>query len=256
MGVLLPQGSIYLWMYDQGLKGTPIEEIVNECRLSGVTIREKDFQNYYNGLGKRTIKMHSSIFDIPPSKRKSYYDLDYSQYPMKPFNDYPDTEDRWVPCSKDNKPMIKWGDGCLKKEEAEAFKDQVYLAENLIGGHRIVIDCDGDHDANLDLETIEFFWQFSQITEVYRKPKDCIDYGITIDEFIDLPASFHLTFYVDRVIPTMHFPHAHIDIIGNKKNSLRYFKNKKCNNMPLCIMNDQIWSVIREYIRSRDPNVK
>lgn len=252
----VPQGSIYLWMYEQGLRGIDINDIVQACALAGKTIREKDFQNYFNGFGKHIATTQSSIFDIKPKQRKSFYDINYSQYPMHPFDDCPDTQDIWVPCDANNKPMIKWGEGCLKKHEAESYLDQEYLAENLLGQHRIVIDCDGDHDGdNLDLETIDFLWQFANITEVYRKPKDCIDYGCTLNEFIDRPASFHLTFMVDRMIPTMHFPFAHIDILGNKKNTLRYFKNKKCNNLPLLIMNDDIWSLLQEYIRSRDPNV-
>lgn len=257
MGIEVPVGSIYLWMYEQGLRGTDISDIVGACRLAGKSIREKDFQNYWNGFGKHQAVSHASIFDIRPSQRKGFYDLEYSQYPLHPFDDCPDSEAIFVPCSSDNKPIIKWGEGCLKREEAEAYRDQRYLAENLIGQHRIVIDCDGDHDDGfLDLDTIEFLWQFASITEAYRKPKDCVDYGCPLDEFLDKPASFHLTFMVDRIIPTMHFPFAHIDIIGNKRNSLRYFKDKKCNNLPLAIMNDDIWSALKDYIRWRDPNAK
>lgn len=255
MEVVVPQGSIYLWMYEQGLRGVDINDIVQACALAGKSIREKDFQNYFNGFGKHQTIEHRSIFDIKPQKSKAFYELKYSEYPYHPFQDIPDTQEIYVPCDSNNKPMIKWGEGCMSKQEAESLDDQVYLAENMLGQHRIIIDCDGDHDeGKLDLDTIEFLWQFSRVTEVYKKPKYCIDYGCTITEFMDTPASFHLTFMVDRIIPTMHFPFAHIDIIGNKKNSLRYFKNKKCNNLPLVIMNDDIWDCLVSYIKWREEN--
>lgn len=246
----IPQGSIYLWMYRQGLKGVPLDDILTACQRCGKQVRKKDVDNYNNGLRNHRDLAYSPLeFRYVPSE-KEYFKLNYSDYPI--MYEMSDVDKRWVPCSKENKPMIKWGQGCMSRSLAESTRGCEYLAENLLGTNMIVIDCDGDHDNNLDLETIEFLWQFSSITNVLRKPKDCVDYGCTITEFLDRPASFHLTFTVDRIIPTMHFPSAHIDIIGNKKNSLRYFKNKRSNLIPMAPMTDSIWSMIQGYIHSRE----
>lgn len=254
MYIDIPDGSIYLWMYEQGLRGVNINDIIESCRQCGKEIRDKDFQNYFNGLHKHCIVDNSSIFDVPPRSTKSFFDLKYSDYPEHPFTwDIPDAEDRWVPCNKDNKPMIKWGKRCMTMNEAESKPGMQYLAENLYGTHMIVIDCDGDHGEGLDLETIEFLYPFTKMTSTLSKPKHCVDYGIAIpNKFYDIPASFHLTFAVDKVIPTMHFPIAHIDIIGNKCNSLRYLKNKVDNGLPLLVMNDYIWEEIKEFIAHKD----
>ena len=69
---------------------------------------------------------------------------------------------------------------------------------------------------------------------------------------INAPVSFHLSFMVDRVIPTMHFPKAHIDIIGNQVNSLRYLKTKRWNGMVPMMMTAKIWNEITDYIRMRN----
>ena len=67
-----------------------------------------------------------------------------------------------------------------------------------------------------------------------------------------MPASFHLTFAVDRVIPTMHFSKAHMDIVGNKENSLRYLKNKIWNGIEPLPMNEAIWDDIKSYVERRN----
>lgn len=254
--VEVPDGSIYLWMYTQGLKGTNINDIIEACRACGKEIRDKDFTNYFNGLHKHVVIDNTDIFSFKTSRSstKSFFDIRYEDYPEHPFNwDVPEIQDRWVPCNKDNKPMIKWAKKCMTQDEAESMNDIQYLAENLCGTHMIVIDCDGDHGDGLDLETIDFLYQFSSMTHTLSKPKMCSDYGINIPRrFYDIPASFHLTFAVDHVIPTMHFPIAHIDIIGNKCNSLRYYKNKVSNDLPLLVMNDYIWEELKEFIANKE----
>lgn len=250
----VPNGSIYLWMYTQGLKGVPLEQVIQACHEAGVSIRDKDLTNYNNGVRNRGVYSTQSTFTrTPVSSTKDYYDLKYSDYPLYPYTNEPEISNRWVPCSYSNKPMIKWSEGCMSKEAAELTDRSKYLAENIYNTHMIVIDCDGDHDDSIDLETIELLWQFADKTHCMRKPKDCIDYDPNVPmEFWDKPASFHLTFMVDRIIPTMHFPSAHIDIIGNKRNSLRYFKNKKWNKLPLLQMNDDIWETIKRHVERRE----
>ena len=46
----LPKGSIYFSMYTWGLKGIPLDEIQSACNAAGVQVRDKDLENYYNGL--------------------------------------------------------------------------------------------------------------------------------------------------------------------------------------------------------------
>ena len=50
----------------------------------------------------------------------------------------------------------------------------------------------------------------------------------------------------------MHFPKAHIDIIGNQVNSLRYLKTKSWNGMVPMRMTAKIWNEITDYIKIRN----
>lgn len=246
----IPDGSIYFEMYKWGLKHVPIEEIEDACRMAGKEIRQKDYENYRNGWYRSDLYGRSdSLFDLtlqhrPQAASKNYFEKDYHDYPEHPYSDMGDEIlNRYIPCNAANKPMIKWGNGCMTKEDAEAMPGQVYLAENLKGCKFIVIDCDGDHDPNkLDFESMKFLNPYRKITHALSKPK----------MWCSIPTSFHLTFAVDRVIPTMHFNKAHIDICGNKENQLRYFKTKIWNHLDPIPMTDEIWASIREYIRKRE----
>jgi hypothetical protein len=243
----IPADSIYFWMYKQGLRHVNINSIILECQRVGKVIRPKDLENYWNGyynsdlyhnLGKDDIFMLTR--SVLKQKEPDFFSMYYDAYPLHPYIGKPEVENRWVPCNIQNKPMIKWGKGCMSMADAVAYKDQVYLAENLKGTKMIVIDCDGNHGETLDMETMCFLNQFRSMTHTIIKPCD--------DE---IPASFHLTFKVDRTIPTMHFPYAHIDIVGNQRNSLRYWKNKQWNGMDPAPMNSEIWSSLQRYIGSR-----
>ena len=255
--VLVPSGSIYFWMYSQGLKQVAIEDIEAACAASGVAIRTKDYDNYWRGYynadlyktdnWERIFKFHSWM-DMPSSK--VFQAKTYSEFPSHPYHH--DIEARWVPCNGANKPMIKWGEGCMGIIDAKSYQHQVYLAENLKGCNRIVIDCDGDHDEQLDLELIMFLWKYSDKTHMLMKPKMIDEYEGYGNTGLKIPASFHLTFRVDRVIPTMHFPKAHIDIVGNRRNSLRYFKNKIWNGLQPIDMTDEIWQDLQEFIKHRE----
>lgn len=252
-----PVGSIYFWMYNMGLKQVAIEDIEAACSIAGKDIREKDYDNYWRGYYKHEFYQSDNwerIFrfqnwmDKPASKL--FKETGYFEFPTHPFGF--DVKDRWVPCNKDNKPMIKWGQGCMSAIDARAYPNQVYLAENMLGCNRIVVDCDGDHDAQLDLELIMFLWKYSDRTHVLSKPKLVCEYEGYEDTGIMVPASFHLTFKVDRVVPTMHFPSSHIDIVGNRRNSLRYFKNKKWNGLQPMDMTDEIWHDLQEFVKRRE----
>ena len=240
----VPRDSIYFWMYTQGLKHVPFEEIETACAMAGKEIRAKDRENYWNGFYRSDLygKAESNVFELhrnpgnSQSVSQSFFDLPYSDYPQHPYLELPEISNRWVPCSKENKPLVKWGNGCMSLADAKAYRSQVYLAENLKGCKIIVIDCDGDHGDGVDNETVNFLNQWFYHTHCIYK---------------DNRLSFHLTFAVDKVIPTMHFPYAHIDVVGNRANSLRYFKNKKWNGLQPMPMTDGIWEQLKGYIRYR-----
>lgn len=248
----VPNDSIYFWMYEQGLKHISITEIEFAVLQAGKHIRDKDRENYWNGYfrsdlygpGNEDIFMLTKKPITRGNVSQEFFVTGYSEYPMHPYaiEDMPEVQNRWVPCNKDNKPMTKWGKGCMALSDAVAYKDQIYLAENLKGTRFIVIDCDGDHGDELDLETMYFLNRWRGETHCLVKPNA---------QFNNVPTSFHLTFEVDKIIPTMHFPYAHIDIVGNRRNSLRYWKNKEWNHLDPVPMTDRRWNELQDYIRHR-----
>lgn len=255
MDIEVPQGSIYFWMYEQGLKHVQRQQIEIACGKAGVRIREKDWQNFWNGYYRSDLYGNGvgneDVFMLTRSYCKmepDFFATRYNEYPIHPYNaiQYPEIQNRWVPCNKNNKPMIKWGQGCMSLADAVAYKDQIYLAENLKGTQFIVIDCDGNHGDEIDVETMAFLNRWRCCTHCITKP-NC--------NFNSMPMSFHLTFTVDRVIPTMHFPYAHIDVIGNRRNSLRYWKNKEWNHLEPKPMTEAQWNELIEYIKYRKEKV-
>lgn len=255
----VPDGSIYYWMFTQGLKHTPLDHILVACKGHDKDVRQKDIDNYWRGYQRSTIGWERrSILDIPPapveSNSRRYFEKGYQDYEIHPYLGIPDPMERYVPCSKDNKPLVKWGGALFTYDKACDYPETKYIAENLKDCKFIVIDCDGDHDMYLDLETIEFLWKYACKTHRLDKPRTIPEYDCHEDDVLHagMPASFHLTFRVDRLIPTMHFAKAHIDIIGNLKNSLRYFKDKTWNGREPIDMTPEIWEDIKAYIRKRE----
>ena len=249
--------SIYFWMYEQGLKHVPYDEVELAVTAAGKIIRQKDHDNYWNGFYKSDLYHGPGAEDIwTLAKTKhgkhepTFFETEFADYPRHPYAgvQYPEIKNRWVPCSKDNKPMIKWGNGCMTLADAVAYPGQVYLAENLKGTQFVVIDCDGDHGLELDIETIAFLWHYSHMTHCIKKP---IDIYHEMTEWKPMSPSFHLTFRTEKIIPTMHFPYAHIDIAGNRRNQLRYWKNKKWNGVEPAWMTTEMWNELREYIKYR-----
>lgn len=248
--------SIYMWMYRQGLSGREIGEVISELHAAGHAIRQKDVRNYYNGFYRHDVYWNkSSALDIPATSRGIQ---GYSDYPPHPYVGMPEIENRWVPCDARNRPMIKWGRGCMTRVDAECMAHCRYIGENMRGTHMVVIDVDGDHgwpDENLDLESIRFFGRYMDETHALMKPRLVMDLLGTepIDlRTMSLPTSYHLTFRVDRLIPTMHFQKAHVDIVGNRGNSLRYWKDKEWNGRPMLMMTDGIWKDIMDYVERRE----
>lgn len=243
----VPTGSIYHWCYKEGLKHTDLDEVSRAVMQAGKQMRDKDVQNYWNGWYNSDLYLGEnkhSILDLDrwPRSSNTFFEMQYSEYPDHPYKDNPEIQNRWVPCSIEGRPLIKWSQGCMMKAEAQCYRGCKCLAENLKGSHHIAIDIDGDHGDDLDMDVINFGYGMSIMTETWLKPEN--NEGIS--------PSMHLLFEVDHVIPTMHFANAHIDIIGNEKNSIRYLKTKVSNGIPMLKMTDEIWNVIVDYIRRKE----
>lgn len=253
-----PGESIYFWMYRQGLRQRPLEDVTVDLMMNGHTIRPKDLRNYWNGWYRSELHA-STVIDQPMSVLHRRGPMRYSDYPQHPFKGKPEYQDCFVPCSRDNRPLVKWSKGTMSLQDARAWPGCEYLAENMKGAQRIVIDIDGDHGGSLDIDVLGFFDRFRDVTCCHEKRDIVFDwYEQRGEEWCGglheamLPTSYHLTFGVDRVIPTMHFPKAHVDIIGNRVNSLRYFKDKRYNGLPPLMMDDDIWDEITGYIEERE----
>jgi len=254
---MVPDGSIYFWMYGQGLRHTPLRDVVSQCAAASKEIREKDFANYWRGWynhelyhGERDVL---SLAGIKPD----FLLAEWEDYPEHPYDGCPEVEARWVPCSAEGKPLIRWGSGCMTRTDAWVYPGSASLAENMKGTHAIVIDCDGDHDG-LDLDVVECLLPLTRMTHTLSKPKKIREYRDydakqeRMERLAAFPASFHLTFTVDKVVPTMHFPSAHMDIVGNQRNSIRYRKDKVWNGMQMTPMTHDIWEYLKAYVERRE----
>ena len=240
-GLILPEDSLYHWMYIQGLKHVKLELIEREVAAAGRHLRSKDIQNYWNGWYNNTLYNDNDPWNLKSPKDKSVKITDtmsFAELESNPLFGYPEIENRFVPCNAMNKPMIKWGSGCMTETDALYYPGAVYMAENLKGTNYIVIDCDGDHGDELDAETITFLGKWLESTHAMIKPGD-------------IPVSFHLTFVTDKLIPTRHFPESHIDVLGNKNNQLRYMKNKVWNGLEPMVLTGDIWNEVMEYVKKR-----
>ena len=250
--------SIYFDMYTWGLKHIPLCEIESACSSVGKAIRRKDYENYWRGWQNSDIA--SDTRDIFATRKPIGVPYDdfvlrkWEDYPVHPYAGMPDLVDKWVPCSKDNKPLVPWSDQRMSKIDASCYPGSVYLGENMRGCQTIVIDCDGDHELPLDMRTISFLRKYTGYTHTLDKPKRIEEYEGYEDSGLTIPASFHLTFKVDRIVPTMHWKWCHIDVVGNEKNSLRYLKNKVWNGLEPAPMTPEIWEEIKAYVKRRKIN--
>lgn len=94
----------------------------------------------------------------------------------------------------------------LTYEEVSQQQSLNYIAEELKGGVRIVIDCDSK-------QTVELFSHYIDKTECY----------INEDK-----SSAHFVFTTDKIVPTKHKDK--LDLLGNEKYSLRNIKPNKVGN--------------------------
>lgn len=252
--------SIYYWMYRQGLKHETLRDVEFAVRMAGREIRQKDLENYWNGWYNSTLYSRSDNGEDMWTLRRranepkaSFFDIMYDDYEDNPLVGMPEIRNRYVACNKQNKPLWSWKDECKTLVNAKCMTRCVYLAENLKGTNLIVFDCDGDHDpSHLDGESIAFFSHYRNMTHCLSKPKSICDYEGYEHTGMTEPASFHLTFTTCKIIPTKHFLKAHVDLLGNQKNQLRYFKNKEWNGLQPIPMTSEIWEEIKRYLKRRE----
>lgn len=243
----VPVESIYYWMYNAGLHGFPEQELEQMLRSYGKQIRKKDWENYQRGYSKSYFTSEALINRTPFDTSIRPKTIDFTathlhQFP-KSINLF-NYEKRWVPCSKNNKPLIQWSKNLTTYEEAIVFPDSVYLAECMYLTPYIVFDIDGDHNDVLHPDLIQHFAPLINITHALVKPN-----GST-------PTSFHLTFRTNRLIPTKHFTEACIDLLGNKSHQLRYRKTKQWNHVFPALLTENIWRYFMDYIAMKEKAVR
>lgn len=244
-------GSPYYSMYHCGYYGVPIEKCLEKCQRNGIAVRKKDIQSYNDGVFKRgmgyivknnqLVDVSQAIASLPLDKAR------LTDFPLMPIG-WTGSERRFFPCTKDNKPMGKWGwakkpDGSVyvpklyTRVDAQALSPCGWVGHNLLYQRFIVMDIDGRGHGNEDLEVIAFGNQFR-------------DYTFTVEDPAK-PGSFHLYFETDRLIPIRHFVWAKLDLMGNAANAAVYFKNKVGNGVPMAKLDDNIWHAMMEYQKKR-----
>lgn len=252
--------SIYYWMYTQGLRHTPLVDIEFACRVAGKDIRPKDYENYWNGWYRSTLytcgDKGEDMWTLSRKRHEpklSFFDTPYDAYEDNPLVGLPEIRNRYVACNAQNKPLWAWKNECKTLVDAKCMTRCVYLAENLKGTNLIVFDCDGDHDPeHLDGESIAFFSRYRDMTHCLSKKKSICEYEGYERTGMREPASYHLTFTTGKIIPTRHFLKAHVDLLGNQKNQLRYFKTKEWNGLQPAPMTPEIWEDIKRYLKKRE----
>lgn len=243
----VPEGSIYFWMYTQGLRGCDPVEVAGVLEQAGKAIRGKDWVNFWNGrnnhegyLPNTTTKKLFEFGTGTTSNSRKYFKRDFGMYPD--LTTAPDmVVDRWVPTDGHGRPLCSWKDKAMSMADAMNSPGRVYLSENNLDCHRVIFDIDGDHGQHIDAPLLKHMDKYRSLTRCITRPGDYV-------------VSYHLEFICDRVIPTMHFPSAHVDILGNEKNVLRCLKNKESNHLSAIPMTIDIWNDIREYIQFKERN--
>lgn len=245
-----PGESPYIAMYTAGLKGIPIEEISAHLHLIGTQIRQKDINNWSRGFNKRV--------DYKPEPQESFNPMSkikaaklrqkpFESYKLSDFWTYPSswkgTPIRFFPCSKENKPLIRWGwqgdiqPKLLDYNTAKSKSPCGWVGQNMLYQQFIVIDIDGTGHGEFDSKTINFGYSLRQNTLTFEDPKK--------------PGSYHIYFATNRMIPVKHFPWAKIDLMGNAVNAAVYFKDKVSNGLPMATLTEQVWSQLIAYELSR-----
>jgi len=267
-----PSEGVMIWTFIQGLKGRDWSEFASSPlpkRYQNETRYRELYKNWMNGYQRHWLYGRNYDFtkELPPFigesdlLRKEWKNLD--DYPLYkgwekdglPCFDPTGVENRWVPCIG-TRPLIRWGSGCMSEAEARAWPKATDLAENLYGTRCVCVDIDGDHGDELYWPVIKLGADLArsgrpQVRAAKRKTIDHDDVkrvmGITyLDR--DMYSSMHLVYYTDRVIPTQHYPH--LDIIGNERNSIIYWKDKQVISKGIKLLDNHTWRLIQDYVEN------
>ena len=242
---ILNGGSPYYDMFRAGYYGVPLDDCINKCSRNGIALREKDIRSYQDGAFKRdagaTFRSQGGLaINIQPHIEIENTKLE--DYPLMPVG-WNGTDRRFFPCTKDNKPMQKWGwsrdytPELYTKADAKALSPCGWVGQNMLYQPFVVLDIDGAGHGCIDQSTIDFGNLFKDETFCMEDPTKS--------------GSFHLYFSTRRLIPVKHFPWAKIDFMGNAVNAAVYLKNKQSNNVSMIELTEEIWEAIINYQKIR-----
>lgn len=243
-----PNSSPYMAMYTAGIKGIPLEIVASYLQKINVAIRQKDIEQWKAGYFKNQMKERRCSLNPLPNvndikmRQPSIEEIKFYKFPLYP-EEWMGTNQRFFPCTSDNRPMVRWGwkEGfspeLYDKASAKALSPCGWIGQNMLYQKFIVIDIDGVGHGVVDEKTIEFGNRFRNYTLTYEDPKK--------------PGSFHLYFETNRIIPVKHFPWAKIDLMGNAVNAAVYFKNKISNGNDPALLTEDIWNELIAYQTER-----
>lgn len=239
-------GSPYYGMFHCGYYGVPIEDCIAKCQRNGIALRKKDLDSYNDGVFKRGMGQvfrdgHMvDVREIQPGV--PFEEMRFDDFPKFPVG-WVGTERRFFPCTKDNRPMQKWGwskdftPELYTRADAKALSPCGWVGQNMLYQKFIVLDIDGRGHGADDDKVIAFGTQFREHTFTVEDPAK--------------PGSFHLYFETDRLIPVRHFPWAKLDLMGNSVNAAVYFKNKVGNGVPMMKLDEAVWNAMMKYQLNR-----
>lgn len=244
LGDLFNGGSPYFDMFKAGVYKIPIEDCIAKCMRNGIALRPKDIDSYEDGVFKGAIQDGNQ----PRIKRSDLkYGMNFDDMKLTDFPKFPigwkGTNYRFFPCSKDNKPLQKWGwkqdemPELYLKVDAKALSPCGWVGQNMLYQPFIVMDIDGRGHGVDDYKVIAFGEKYKHTTYTMEDPNK--------------PGSFHLYFSTDRLIPVRHFPWAKLDLMGNAVNAAVYFKDKKPNGIPPRKLDEYIWDDMMAYQKRR-----
>lgn len=235
--------SPYLACYSMGLSGHDLQEVINFFASIGITLRLKDVQNWENGHFKYSIEKMENNRSVNYQRNHERIKTSQSFVHLDQFPTFPQgwngCEQRFFPCTKENKPKSKWGYAqgftpqLMTRASAIALSDDGLIGQNMIYQPFIVVDIDGNGHGAFDLDVITFGNKYRDRTLCMEDPAK--------------PGSFHLYFKTNRIIPTYHFPWAKLDFMGNANNYAVYLKRKVSNGLPMTELTQYVWQDIMNY---------
>lgn len=146
-----------------------------------------------------------------------------------PINKKPRLEQWYTPVFV-NRSSLPGAKRTLTIEQATNYQYLLYVAEELKGSNRIVIDCDSK-------ETVAIFKDLINTTESYMSPEE---------------DKLHLVYTTDRIVSTQKGIIPKLDFLGNRLYQLRNIKSNKSivSNLPAIPITQDILNRINTYLES------